>query len=124
MRTNRMMNSDMEDNVPSEKVRPFDDLIREIEFNGERFIPAQRIAALCFNYNEDSVKNCAEMWINNGYDHKMWYVFQTNILKPKRHECSMSISRLFNISIYHKIGDVEPKSNVGIIFFHKNGVFL
>ena len=114
MRVNRMMNSDMEDNVPPDSVRPFEDLIREIDFNGERFIPAQRIASLCFNYNEDTVKNCAKMWINNGYDYKMWYVFQTDILKPKRHECTVGVSRFFDISIYHKIGDVEPKSNVGM----------
>jgi hypothetical protein len=41
-------------------VRPFDELIKEIEFDGEKFIPAQKIAALCFNYNEKAVKNKAK----------------------------------------------------------------
>ena len=63
-------------NVLAEGIRPFDDLIKEIEFDGEKFIPAQKIAALCFNYNEKAVKNKAEMWVNNSYDYNMWYVFQ------------------------------------------------
>lgn len=50
-------------NLLAEGVRPFDDLIKEIEFEGERFIPAQKIAALCFNYNEKAVKNKAKMWV-------------------------------------------------------------
>lgn len=36
-------------NVLADGVRQFDDLIKEIEFDGEKFIPAQKIAALCFN---------------------------------------------------------------------------
>lgn len=101
-------------NVLSEGVRPFDDLIKQIEFEGEKFIPAQKIAALCFNYNEEVVNNKAKMWVNNSYDYTMWYVFQTNILKPKKHQCSIGISRNFDVSTYHRIGDEEPKSNVGM----------
>ena len=100
--------------VLADGVRPFDDLIEEIEFDGEKFIPAQKIAALCFNYNEKAVKNKAKMWVNNSYDYTMWYVFQTNILKPKKHQCSIGISRNFDVSTYHRIGDEEPKSNVGM----------
>jgi hypothetical protein len=98
-------------NVLADGVRPFDDLIKEIEFEGEKFIPAEKIAALCFNYNEKAVKNKAKMWVNNSYDYTMWYVFQTNILKPNKHQCSIGISRNFDVSIYHKIGD---KSNIGM----------
>lgn len=101
-------------NVLAEGVRPFEDLIMEIEFDGEKFIPAQKIAALCFNYNEKTVKNKAKMWVNNSYDYTMWYVFQTNILKPKKHQCSIGIGRDFDIRTYHIIGDEEPKSNVGM----------
>jgi hypothetical protein len=112
----------IESNTPSndakpmlaECVRPFDELIKEIEFEGEKFIPAQKIAALCFNYNEKTVKNKAKMWVNNLYDYTMWYVFQTNILKPKKHQCSIGISRNFDVIVYQRIGDEEPKSNVGM----------
>jgi hypothetical protein len=100
--------------VLAEGVRPFTDLIKEIEFEGKKFIPAQKIAALCFNYNEKAVKNKCQMWVNESYDCRMWYLFQTNILKPKKHQCSIGISRNFDISTYHRIGDEEPKSNVGM----------
>ena len=100
--------------VLAEGVRPFEDLIKEIEFEGEKFVPAQKIAALCFNYNEKTVKNKAQMWVNSTYDCRMWYLFETNILKPKKHQCSIGISRNFDISTYHRIGEEEPKSNVGM----------
>lgn len=95
-------------------VRPFDDLIKEINFDGEKFIPAQKIASLCFNYTNGVVKNKSKMWVNNSYDYCVWYVFETNILKPKKHQCSISISRLFDVATYHIIDGKESSSNVGI----------
>jgi hypothetical protein len=95
-------------------IRPFDDLIKEIEFDGKKFIPAQKIAALCFNYNDKVVKNKVKMWINDSYDYSMWYVFQTTILKPTKHECSIGISRNFDITIYHKVEFEKSNSNVGM----------
>ena len=105
------------DNTPK---RPFEDLINVIEFNGEKFIPAKKIAALCFNYNEKTVECEAKMWVNDSYDCRMWYSFETNILRPIKHECSIGISRDFDISIYNKNGEIKlnarPASNQVEIF--------
>lgn len=94
------------------ELRAFEDLIKEIEFEGDKFIPAQKIASLCFNYNDKAVKRKARMWVNDGYDYMMWYNFETTILKPKSHKCAVGISRLFDIRTYHYIDDCKD-SNVG-----------
>lgn len=101
-------------NLANMAVRPFDDLIKEIEFDGEKFIPAQKIAALCFNYKDNAVKQNPKMWVNASYDYSMWYQFETNIMKPLKHECSIGISRNFDITTYFKIGAEEAKKNIGM----------
>jgi hypothetical protein len=93
--------------------RPFDDLIKEIEVDGEKFVPAAKIAALCFNYNDKAVKKKSKCWINNSYDYMLWYNFETNILKPKKHHCYIGIDRNYNVKMNMKIDDVEP-NNIGM----------
>lgn len=93
--------------------RPFDDLIKEIKVNGEILVPAEKIAQLCFNYNEATVKNKCRKWVNNSYDFRMWYLFETDILKPKKHLCSIGIDRYFNVKTYHNIDGVKS-SNCGM----------
>lgn len=90
-------------------LRPFNDLINEIEVDGERFIPAQKIAALCYNYNEEAVKSNVEMWVNDSYDCAMWYVFES----PFKKRWSIGIYRNYDIRIYYKIPGVES-SNAGM----------
>jgi len=93
--------------------RPFEDLIEVIECNGEVLIPAEKIAQLCFNYNEKTVRKEYRMWVNDSYDHTMWYSFETDILKPRKHLCSIGIDRFFNVKTYHKIEGVKS-SNCGM----------
>jgi hypothetical protein len=95
-------------------LRPFTDLIQEIEVDGQKFIPAAKIAALCYNYNEKTVKNKVRMWINESYDCALWYNFETKILAPKKHHCYFSISRNFDITTYMTIDNESLKSNVGM----------
>ncbi|MFA7307609.1 MAG: hypothetical protein WC026_13155 [Hyphomicrobium sp.] len=94
-------------------LRPFDDLIKEIEFEGEKFIPSAKIAALCFNYNEKAVKYKAKFWINNSYDYMLWYNFETKILAPKKMSCYIGIDRSFNISMDFIIDGKKPMTNTG-----------
>lgn len=96
-----------------ETLRPFEDLINEIEFDGEKFIPIEKIVALAFNYNENAVKYEAKMWINHSYDYAAHYMFETKILEPKSHKCSVVIFKNFDIWIYHKI-DNNESNNTGI----------
>ena len=98
--------------METKALRPFTDLIIVIEVEGDKFIPAAKIASLCFNYNDETVKYNAEMWINNSYDMAMWYHFETKILQPKTHSCSIGVSRNFDISTYMKIDNDEPKTNI------------
>lgn len=49
-----------ETNSTTNGVRPFGDLIKKIEFEGKKFVPAVKIASLCFNYNEKTVKTKAK----------------------------------------------------------------
>jgi len=93
--------------------RPFDDLVKSIEVDGVTLIPAEKIAQLCFNYNEKTVKNNSRMWVNNAYDFTMWYSFETDILKPKKHLCSIGVDRFFNVKTYHNIEGVKS-SNCGM----------
>ncbi len=96
---------------PAESIiRPFEDLIKEIEVDGEKFIPAQKIAALCFNYSGQTVQHKAQMWVNSSYDCAMWYLFETKILQPKKHLCSVGIYRSFDIRTYHEFDDSKQKS--------------
>lgn len=54
-------------------VRPFSDLIKEIEIDGERFIPIAKIAKLAFNdHNPENPKDM-KTWINMPYDERAWY---------------------------------------------------
>ncbi len=93
-------------------MRPFTDLIVEIEFEGEKFIPAAKIAELCFNYNEKTVAREAQMWVNEGYDCAMWYKFKTGMAGGE-HLCSMGINRSFDIRTYHKFGKEAEQNSVG-----------
>jgi hypothetical protein len=93
--------------------RPFEDLIKEIEVDGEKFVPAAKIAALCFNYNDEAVKKKSKCWINNSYDYMLWYNFETNILKTKKHHCYIGIDRNYNVKMNMKIDNVEP-NNIGM----------
>ena len=102
-------------------IRPFTDLITEIEIDNEVFVPIQKIAALCFNYNEEVVKNKAKMWVNESYDMRAWFTFETNILKPKNHQCSVAIDRNFDITIYHKVN--QESSNTGMSPSNQVGIF-
>lgn len=95
-------------------VRPFGDLINEIEFEGEKFMPAAKIAALCFNYNDKTVNNKAMCWINDCYDYMMWYNFETNILSPKTHHCYIGIDRDYNIKMNMRIDNKDADSNIGM----------
>lgn len=85
--------------------RPYSDLIKEIEYNGERFIPAQKIAALAFGYDEAVVENNAKMWRNDTYDFCTWYQFDTTLLMPMTHRCSLGISINLDITLYQVFGD-------------------
>ena len=93
--------------------RSFDDLVKPIEADGVILIPAERIARLCFNYNEKTVKNKCRMWVNNSYDFTAWYTFETDILKPKIHLCSVGIDRDFNVRTYDSVNGVKS-SNCGM----------
>ena len=112
------------------ELRPLDDLISEIEIDGEKFIPMHRIAALCFNYNVDTVKNEAKMFINDGYDYNLWYSFETNILLPKKHTCYISVSRTYDIRIYHEIDGIKSdtadshSNQVKVIKYLRNWGFI
>lgn len=94
-------------------MRPFEDLIKPIEVDGNTFVPAARIAIEAFNYSKTIIHYKSGRWINGGYDNLLWYTFETNIMKPKSHVCSLSISRGYDIAIYHTIGGVEGR-NTGI----------
>lgn len=61
-------------------MRPFGDLIKQIEYEGKVFVPIQRIVALAFNYNVGTVLNEYEMWINDSYDHALHYTFESKIV--------------------------------------------
>ena len=45
------------------KLRPFEDLIKPIEYQGNTFIPIEVIAGLAFNHNAKTVKD-SEIWLN------------------------------------------------------------
>lgn len=96
------------------QIRNFVDLINEIEIDGEKFIPIQKIAALAFNYNDNCVKNNFNVWINNSYDFAIYYTFETNILKPKKHLCKVMIFRNYDICTYIEIDNKKSESNIGI----------
>lgn len=62
-------------NVTTETtVRPFSDLIEEIEIDGERFIPITKIAKLAFNDHNPEKPNNIKIWINKDYDGRAWYI--------------------------------------------------
>ena len=97
--------------------REFDDLIKEIEVNGEKFIPVIKIAALAFNYNENAVQKKSKSWVNDSYDCACWHTFEPKIIEG--HKCMLHIWRDFCIGNYHVIGETKtefPSSNQVKIF--------
>ena len=103
-------------------MRDFKYLTREIEIEGETVIPIQEIAKLAFNYNKQTVENNSRKWVNDGYDCCAWYTFETNILKPKKHECLIYIDRSFNIGMNFKI-DGYGKDNIGMPVHNQVKIF-
>lgn len=95
------------------ELRAFEDLINEIEVNGERFVPIERIAALAFNYPEKTVRIKAFSGVNSGYDRMAKIVFETRILSPQRNVCLLTISRNFNIAIYMEVAEQGEKAVFG-----------
>lgn len=103
------------------RVRHFEDLIKEIEVDGKKFIPMVEIAQLCFNYNEDAVRNDATMFVNSGYDFAAKYRFVTKIAGGCT--CLVLIFRDFTIwtdiqvNKNPKEASVRPAANQVKIFF-------
>ena len=102
--------------------RDFEYLTREIEFEGKNIIPIQEIAKLAFNYNAETVEINFKKWVNNIYDRCAWYTFETNIFKPKKHECLIYIDRSFNIGMNFKI-DGYGKDNIGMPVHNQVKIF-
>ena len=87
-------------------MRAFEDLIKEIEYENEKFVPIYEIVYLCFNFNEEAVKNNHKMWINDYYDNCLWYCFEQPF-DGRIIQRMIKITKDFSIYKYTKIGDIE-----------------
>lgn len=83
--------------------RHFNQLIQEIEYEGEKFIPMVKIAALAFNYNEQTVLKNAKFWINKSYDCSAWHIFDLYQLDTNIKKGLLQIWDDYTISTYIEI---------------------
>jgi len=97
-----------------EPVREFKELIEPIVINGKRFVPAQRLAQLAFNMTARATKKKCKMWVNNGYDFAMWYLYELKLTEDLTCSYSLAIFRNYDVETRIKTNGFEPVSNVGM----------
>ena len=100
------------------KLKPFEDLIKPIKYDGETFVPIRIIAELAFNHNAKTVEN-SEIWVNSSYDCKAYIKYSIDFENVGFTTFCIGIWRGFNvdgtIEIFLKKSIHTPNNQVQIV---------